>query len=465
MAASALLKKTAIAIVCLTTLQGGAAWATSFEFQRPQWDGLTELLEQAREQLGRDRVVLDAQLDWSRLQPQDALLIVHPTRPLRFAEASAFMSAGGRMALLDDFGAGDELLRRFHIRRVSAPSTSIGDHQGNPNLKIARPHVSQGPEGSRLTHPIVEQIDHVVTNHPAALAPEENIELTAVLKFPTREPEADLFAVIGVIGDAQACGLSGDGPPRPGARCGRLFAMSDPSVFIDLMMHFDGNRQLAQGLIRYLTEDDTWGPRAGKLYILSNDFHQTGHFGGSSDVRRTLESSMHDLRAWARELAREGLPKRLTLALAAMTAAACALWAWRSSGRLYRRRTPHYARAVPLVAQGGVAGRAAVLMAPTTQRELVVVELVSAAQESLRSRLGLPPHASSQEILQRARESRALDASALQRLKAVMARLIECERALVRAESTTLSASTLQALLSELEAVFAGLNEDRGRRH
>lgn len=446
-------------------LQGGAAWATSFEFRRPQWDGLTELLDQAREILGRDRVVLDAQLDWEQLKPEDALLIVHPTRPVRFAEASAFMSAGGRVALLDDFGAGDELLRRFHIRRVSAPNTSVGDHLGNPNLKIARPYVSQGPEGSRLTHPIVEQIDHVVTNHPTALAPEENIELTAVLRFPTREAEADLFAVIGVIGDAQACGLSGDGPPRPGARCGRLFAMSDPSVFIDLMMHFDGNRQLAQGLIRYLTEDDTWGRRAGKLYVLSNDFHQTGHFGGNSDFRRSFESSLHELRAWARDIEREGLPNRITLALAAMTAAACALWAWRSSGRLYRRRTPHYARGIPLVAQGGTAGRAAVLMAPTTQRELVVVELLTAAQDYLRSRLQLPPHASSQDIVQRARETGALDPMALQRLKGVMNRLTEYERALVRSESTTLSASTLQKLLNELESLFAGLRDNRGRTH
>src|SRR5690606_10494227 len=95
--------------------------AASFTFTKPQWDGLAMFLEIARDELGPERVVLEATVDWEQLKPQDALLVFHPETDLSFSETSAFLAAGGRLGLLDDFGRGDDLLQRFQIQRVAPP--------------------------------------------------------------------------------------------------------------------------------------------------------------------------------------------------------------------------------------------------------------------------------------------------------------------------------------------------------
>ena len=71
--------------------------AASFTFTKPQWDGLAMFLEIARDELGPERVVLEATVDWEQLKPQDALLVFHPETDLSFSETSAFLAAGGRL--------------------------------------------------------------------------------------------------------------------------------------------------------------------------------------------------------------------------------------------------------------------------------------------------------------------------------------------------------------------------------
>src|SRR5690606_25117398 len=127
-------------------------------------------------------------------------------------------------------------------------------------------------------------VERVVTNHPQGLRELPGVELTRVLTLRGKSGESVALAVVGVIGDAEACGLNPPHTRQPNATCGRLFAMSDPSVFIDLMMQFDGNEKLARGVVKYLTESDVWGPRNGKLYIVANRFGQVGHFGKQSSA-------------------------------------------------------------------------------------------------------------------------------------------------------------------------------------
>ena len=235
----------------------------AFDLNDTTWEGGSELFELAKKKLGRDRLEIAATLDYSKLSPKDGVVILHPEVPLDYAELSAFLRAGGRLALLDDHGSGDKFLARFQIYRVRAPSTPAKMLRDNPNLAIAEPAVQivAGQEQNR--HPITQNVDSVVTNHPTALT---HPNLTPVLTIAARgEPDATL-AVTGII-----------------VNRGRLFAMGDPSAFINLMLRYPGNRKFAEGLLTYLVEPDSWGERGGKLYFVTN------HFSAEGSVRRSRQ--------------------------------------------------------------------------------------------------------------------------------------------------------------------------------
>jgi hypothetical protein len=437
----------AAAVACI-----GAAspcWA-SFEFATPQWDSASAFLDVARKALGRERVVLDARLDWSLLTEKDAVLFLHPTSAIDATEASSFVSAGGRLAVVDDFGRGDELLRRFHIERAPAPLPPDGAHNDNPRLAFARPVESEAASGKKLKHPIVADLDHVVTNHPTAFSTAQGVELTPVLTLGDTSGNRQLFAAIGVIGDGHECGLE-DGVPKSGsARCGRLFAMADSSVFIDLMMRFEGNRALARGLVEYLVESDAWGQREGRLFVVTNSFDQAGHFGDKNDFTHELDRVMDNLASLLDETREEGLPERALWLLALLAVGGTSVFAWQSSGKLYRRPMPRYARPQPLSAQPGAAGRASVLSAPTTHATLVLVELKAAAEEFLRARLNLPKTASSHAILEAASHEQALDPSALDELTALFERLERAEKALLGSENLRIPSESIKQVHERL---------------
>lgn len=417
---------------------------------------MTKFLAVARETLGRERVVLGAKLDWESLTAADAVLVVHPTARLQFGEASAFLSAGGRLAIVDDFGKADQLLSRFHIRRALAPTNPAESVGNNPRLPIARPFALEGDAagGRVLRHPIVADVDQVATNHPSALETDPEVELTPVLTLRDRQGEEALFAVIGVIGNAQACGLDTGSPENPRARCGRLFAMADPSVFINLMMEFEGNRELARGMLQYLLEDDSWGQRRGKLFILANDFQQSGQFGGQADLQRRLESTLGSLQQLLDRVRADGLPTQLAAALAALSALVTALWVLRSSGKVYERQTPRFARDQPLVAQGGVAGRIAVLSAPSTHNALVVLELKAAAEEVLRQALRLPRHASSAAIVEALEQTGAVTPRSQKVLGTLLSQMADAEKAVLSSESIRLPAESVKQMRQELEPIL-----------
>lgn len=441
----------------------GASFA-SFEFSNERWDSMSEFLAIARETLGEKRIVLTAQLNWAGLSPSDAVMVIHPTARVEFAEASAFLAAGGRLAMLDDFGQADELLERFHIQRISAPRQPKESIHENPSLQIARPHVSEGPGAISLRHPIVRHAEQVITNHPTALSTDSTVELTPVLTLSGTDGESSLFALIGVIGDANACGLNSGTPQYPHARCGRLFAMADPSVFINLMLGFEGNRDFARGLLEYLVDDDSWGARQGKLYVLVNDFQQTGHYGADTGLQRRLESALHEGQELLDTVKKDGLPATLSWLLATLAVIATSAWAFRSSGRLYKRAIPRYARPTPVVAQGGAAGRAAVLAAPSTHPTLVVLELKAAAEELCRQALSLPARASTATILAAIQQRGALSPRSTKVLEKLLARMAGAERAVVASESLRLSTESVKDMHAELQPILEELTPKYGDR-
>jgi len=214
------------------------------------------------------------------------------------------------------------------------------------------------------------------------------------LKIPALgEPDATL-AVTGII-----------------AKSGRLFAMGDPSVVINEMLRYPGNRAFANGLLKYLVENDAGISRGGKLYILANEFGQKGHFGGSRGALGELSNLSDTLAEFASEVEKSGLPSSLSLALAVLASSGALLWAINYSSRRYRRSVPRYALAPPLVAQGGLAGRAAVLSAATTDPALVLLELRAAMSEALAHRLGMSRLASPEQVVAELAKRHTFDAA------------------------------------------------------
>jgi hypothetical protein len=424
--------------VALATLWAGSAQA-AFDLNDPSWEGGSELFELAKKRLGRERLEIAATLDYSKLTAKDGIVILHPDAELDYAELSAFLRAGGRLALLDDHGNGDKFLARFQIFRVRAPLTPTKMLRDNPSLPIAEPAVQivAGQEQNR--HPITQSVDSVVTNHPTALT---HPNLTPVLSIAARgEPDATL-AVTGII-----------------ANRGRLFAMADPSAFINLMLRYPGNRKFAEGLLNYLVEPDSWGERGGKLYFVSNTFQQKGQFGDRGGLLSNMGQALTDTLTDVHD---HGLPEPLPLLLAALGCLGVTAWAMVYAARPRPRVTPRYSTAEPLVAQGGPSGRIAVLSAPTTDAALGLAELRAAALDLFGERLSLGRGPSAKLVLTEIERRSLLSAEARRDLEQAFLELRLIEDRIVKKQRRLIPASRMESLRKKVMAAVLEIEERSG---
>lgn len=436
-----------VALAVLAGFMMSKPAAAAFEPTDTSWEGCSQFLELAKEEVGVRRVRVISSLDYSVLEPRDAVVFLHPTVDIRFHPLAAFLAAGGRAAVIDDHGKAAGLLERFHIHRANAPALPALRLRDNSHLPIALPAQSES-SAEPNDHPTLRGVEQVVTNHPTALRLEPGIELTPLLVLPARgEPQA-LLAVTGVIGDARACGLTsvvnGDAPPE--GHCGRLLAMGDPSAFINLMMRYPGNESFARGVFNYLLEDDTWGRRGGNLYLVSGDFKQTGTYGDPGGFREALGEQQAALLDWIEEVRASGLPESFSIALAAVAAICVAIWAGLAGGQLYAPLAPGYARALPPGNQGGFAGRVAVLASKSTDRALILRELKRMLEATLRQRLKLPPAVGAREIVKSAADHALLNPRSLRALEDLLARLSAGDIAVMSARRLAISDRKLQAL-------------------
>jgi hypothetical protein len=449
-----------LAVVALGGLLLGKPAGAVFELNDEGWEGCSRLLSVAREELGRTSVELLGTLDFSKLTPSDAVLVLHPEVDIRFDPLAAFLSAGGRAAIIDDYGEADALLKRFHIHRGNAPARPERSLHDDPDLAIARPAVEVGHDAAR--HPTLKGVQEVVTNHPTALVLESGVELTPLLTIPTPGQSDALLAVTGVIGDAQACGLTGHADktvPLEG-RCGRLVAMSDPSAFINLMLQHPGNLAFARGLVNYLMDDDSWGARRGKLYILTGRFQQTGSFGGETGLEELLSDQRAALERWWQEVTERGLPEPINIGLGALAVLGVAAWAGFAAAQLYLRPRPSYARPLPIAAQGGFAGRFAALAAKTTDRALLLFELKRAFEATLRERLGLSTAASPRAIVDAARQEGYLSAQGVRSMERVLGRLASAEMAVTSARRLRVSDQALDTTGAEILEILVEMHQE-----
>ncbi len=410
----------------------GDARAEAFDVADGGWEGCSELYEIARAELGPARVSAVGVLNWAEVGPEDGVLALHPEQPMDADETAAFMKAGGRLAILDDYGRGEETLARFHIDRIPAPAHPMLALRNKAALAIAEPAVDAA--SGHGPHPVVAHVQRIATNHPTGL---RHPNLSPVLKIRSVGEADVVIAVAGQVGG------------------GRLFAMSDPSTLTNQMLRYPGNRTFAAALSRYLVDDEVGRRQRGRLFIVTNRFREQGSFGGQTPLYKDLDAAVRAVTNALADARRDGLPHPLLLALAALAAIGVAGWVSRSSARPYRAPLPRYARPTPLVAQGGLGGRLGLLAAPTSPRSLALLELRSALYEAIGVRFGLSSEPTPDALFNLVRKHGALDEATASALKGVLASMARAEASLVAGRNAKVSRADLAHAAEVVDGALA----------
>lgn len=225
------------------------------------WTGLRDFAELARAEgveLGASNV-----LDLGALDPAEPLVIFYPQQPLDVESLAGFVIDGGRIVLADDFGHSDAFLQRLSIARRAVSPMNL-PHQafvgGNPAFPLFEP---------RGRHPLLEEVDRLVANHPAVL-------------FNVGGPVVAFDESGGLVYDMTL----GEG---------KVIVIADPSMFINHMLGVADNAALARNALHYACREQ----RPCRAQLLSGTWQERGHYHQQSGERRHLEQ---DLRAQIDEL-------------------------------------------------------------------------------------------------------------------------------------------------------------------
>jgi hypothetical protein len=387
-------------LTCLAMiLRVSLAWSVPFDLNGTDWEGTSEFVRLAKAELGAGKVVATNVIDFADLKPDDGVVLLYPERSLDVDELAKFMRAGGRVIMLDDFGRGESLLVNFGMKRLPTPRRPAESLRHNPQLALAEP---------ASAHPVVADVNRVVTNHATGLG---HPDLSPVLKIRATGGEPDVvIAVAGAVGQ------------------GRLLAVGDPSIVMNSMLRYAGNKTFARGLVRYAVDSDAWGKRGGRLFVAAGTFEQKGNFGGEQNP---LSEWLRDFKDLLDHIRKDGLPAVLAYGAAIALGLALVIWVGSRAGRLHKPVIPRFVRRVPAAAQGGVAGHAAVIGAPQTTRVLAILELKSALEEQLTMLLGLAKVPGHQDLLHQIQERGLLDAEGLHTLRRVLLRMSNVETMIV----------------------------------
>lgn len=405
-----------LALLLALITSSSPAHSDAFDISDTSWEGCSALYDVATGELGNDRVKAVAVLDWSTVTPNDGVLVLHPLQSMDPEETEAFVRAGGRLAIVDDYGRGEETLRRFSIERTTLPTRPVEALRNKPQLAIAKPVLVDEKGQATGPHPVVLNVQQFVTNHGTGLRSSK--KLTSVLEIPAvGEPPATV-ALAGMV-DA-----------------GRVFALGDPSGLMNQMLRYPGNRAFAAALCHYLVDEDGGKRHGGKLYIVANRFSEVNSFAGNDSLRKDVESYMRNLADALADARQNGAPAALHWALALFALLAVGAWILRAAARPYKSPNPRFARPTPLVAQGGVAGRFALLAAPSSPPSLLLLELKSALVEALGQKLGAPVEPSTEGILSAAHRAGKLDDAQRSALKEVLSAMQKAEASIVAGRPT-----------------------------
>ena len=131
-----------------------AAFAGPFEVRDTSWEGCSSSsswLERSWAKRGWCRCPSSTGRISSRTT---RILIFHPEHAVASEKLAAFLGAGGRVAVLDDFGAGNEILERFQIERVPAPTPTPrhASPQPGPRHRRTGARADRGTRHGRARH-------------------------------------------------------------------------------------------------------------------------------------------------------------------------------------------------------------------------------------------------------------------------------------------------------------------------
>ena len=360
------------------------------------WEGLTQFVRIAQKELGPKRALVERKLELGGLSGADALILVHPEGSLEAQELAAFMAAGGRVVLLDDYGTGSAFLAHFGIRRIPLPRHPTQMLRNNPALAIAE------PVGA---HAGLQSAAHVVTNHATGLSSLSGEKLLPLLAVRAQSEPDGLLAAEVTVGR------------------GRLLAVGDASIAMNSMLRYPGNRALASALIRYAGTRSPSFAREGIVHILANDARLRGSFVQGP----TLAGAVRHAFAETVDTLRHGMPPSASYLAAVLMGLSVVLWTGARAGRTHKPKVPRFIRAIPVAVQGGIAGRAASLCAPGASRVAALLELKNALEEQLVVRLALERPAPPGELVAKARARGLLGEAGAQELSALFARLTALE--------------------------------------
>ena len=423
------------ALLSATLLFAETAAAKPFDVAGLDWEGCADFVQLARETLGGALKVVD-RVDFRELSAEDTLILIHPERRLDDESLSGFIASGGRVILLDDYGTGEALLQRYGIRRQPTPLRPARALRRNADLALAE---------AIGTHGLVNDVAHVVTNHATTLVAPP-LALTPLLSIPNLDGEAGVVALAGIV----PTGLSN----------GHFVVVGDPSIVMNAMLRYPDNKQFADNLIAFAADSGEPGSRHGKIYLASGAFDQKGTFAGSSELAsaaRRAERALEGAR-------RQGLGPRSTYALATLVGLGIVVWIGSRAGRTYRALVPHFTRSIPLAAQGGAAGHAAVTGDRRAPRALAMYELKKALEEELVLLLGLDVVPAHDILLADIQAARLLDPETLSSLRQLLLRMASIETLLIarrtdalrriRSAEVLVTATVIKRILGKAHAGF-----------
>jgi len=385
-----------------------------YDPRSPAWNGTSELLRVATE--ADIDVRPTRSLDWSTLRPREAILVLYPMRSLGIADVSAFLEDGGKIAWFDDFGASEQFLDWFRFRR-EARVRGVARAPELPELLLARP---------RSTHALADGVDVLVTNIPVALS---HPGLTPVFDFvPLANAPPQGFLLVGQIGQ------------------GKLVVGGDPSVLVNTMMRFPGNRQFARNLLTFLAD-------GRRVHLVWGDARVSGIYRGRSRARTPVREAVNTLNDSLTALSRAlGAPTALRpLAMLLSLAAACVMGAFVWG----RRPSERYGPRGPVGAAAGVAERVALYAAGRLNLLVPALRARNYFERSLLRSFGVRPPVDLHALVRRA-SVRLGDAQSREAL-ALLTELDALRDAASDATPPEVDAARFLSLWRRIDAILRGL--------
>lgn len=250
--------KMAVLMVIASCLYPASVWANrDYDPGNTRWNGLSYLKETANE--AKVDIHFLRQVDWANLKPTDVLVFLFPRSPLPPEDAERFVSDGGSMVILDDFGSSPEFLEKLGILRMSGKPEHVDFHQKNPAFPEFRP-----PSNHFLFFNIAGTDSVVVANHPG--------------RYRVQPPARPLLSYNGGSGQDVFLAESHLGK-------GGVVAVADSSLVINEMLRKHGNKQLTANLLRYFCVSDPCS-----AYVVLPDAGHGGQYVSSNTDTRGVDA-------------------------------------------------------------------------------------------------------------------------------------------------------------------------------